>query len=423
MKRRVFSARLVAAATGLSLAPVLVPVLMPVAHAQSAQTAPGATGATAAPATPATWAKLEAEARGQTVYFNAWGGGEAINAYIAWAAKEAKARYGFEVKHVKVGDAAEVVKRIQTEVAAGRRSNGSVDLMWVNGENFRALKTAKLLYGPWAESLPNWALVDLAKPVRSDFSVPTEGYEAPWGTAQLTFMADKRTLPVPPRNAQEWLAVAKAHPGRLSYPRPPDFHGTTFLKQLLSELTPTPATLQQPVNPAAFAAATAPLWAYLDQLHPLQWRGGKTFVASAADMHRMLADGELRLSLTFNPNEAANLIASQQLPPSVYSFGFTRGTIGNVHFVAIPVNASAPAAAQVFANFLLSPEAQARKADIAVWGDGSVLDRNRLPASAQAALAKPAPGALTEAVPTLPEPHASWVEALEAEWLKRYGAR
>ena len=113
----------------------------------------------------------------------------------------------------------------------------------------------------------------------------------------------------------------------------------------------------------------------------------------------------------------------QQLPPSVYSFGFTRGTIGNVHFVAIPVNASAPAAAQVFANFLLSPEAQARKADIAVWGDGSVLDRSRLPASAQAALAKPAPGALTEAVPTLPEPHASWVEALEAEWLKRYGAR
>ena len=95
--------------------------------------------------------------------------------------------------------------------------------------------------------------------------------------------------------------------------------------------------------------------------------------------------------------------------------------------MAIPVNASAPAAAQVFANFLLSPEAQARKADIAVWGDGSVLDRNRLPASAQAALAtstKPAaPGALTEAVPTLPEPHASWVEALEAEWLKRYGAR
>jgi putative thiamine transport system substrate-binding protein len=389
------------------------------AGATHAQTKPPSPSSPSSPAAASAWAKLEAEARGQTVYFNAWGGGEAINAYIAWAAKEAKARYGFEVKHVKVGDAAEVVKRVQTEVAAGRRNKGSVDLVWVNGENFRALKTAGLLYGPWAESLPNWGLVDLSKPVRSDFSVPTEGYESPWGTAQLTFIADKRTLPVPPRSAQDWLATAKAHPGRLSYPRLPDFHGTTFVKQLLTELTPTPAALQQPVNPAAFATATAPLWAYLDQLHPLQWREGKTFPASAADMNRMLADGELHLSLTFNPNEGANLVANQQLPATAYSFGFTRGTIGNVHFLAIPVNASAPAAAQVFANFLLSPEAQARKADITVWGDGSVLDRRHLSTSP----AKAAPGALTEAVPTLPEPHASWVPALEAEWTKRYGAR
>ncbi len=50
------------------------------------------------------------------VYFNAWGGGEAINAYIAWAAQEAKTRYGVEVRHVKITDAAEVVKRVQTEV-------------------------------------------------------------------------------------------------------------------------------------------------------------------------------------------------------------------------------------------------------------------------------------------------------------------
>ncbi|MBP9148652.1 MAG: ABC transporter substrate-binding protein, partial [Rhodoferax sp.] len=93
------------------------------------------------------------------------------------------------------------------------------------------------------------------------------------------------------------------------------------------------------------------------------------------------------------------------------------------HFVAIPVNARAKAGAQVFANFLLSAQAQARKADIAVWGDGTVLDVAKLPAAAQATMRKTAPGALAEVVPTLPEPHASWVEALEAEWLKRYGAR
>ncbi|APW45516.1 ABC transporter substrate-binding protein [Rhodoferax antarcticus] len=369
------------------------------------------------------WPQIEAQAKGQTVYFNAWGGGEAINAYIAWAAKEVQARYGVTVQHVKITDAAEVVKRVQTEMAAGRTTDGSVDLMWVNGENFRNLKSNGLLYGPWAEALPSWGLVDLKKPVRSDFSVPTEGFEAPWGTAQLTFIANKAVTPVPPRSAAELLTFAKANPGRVSYPKPPDFHGTTFLKQLLLNLTPAPALLQQPVTPQAFASATPALWAYLDRLHPSLWRAGIAFPASAAAMHRMLADGELKMSLTFNPNEAANLIASRQLPSSAYSFGWTQGTIGNVHFVAIPANARAKAGAQVFANFLLSAPAQAHKADTRVWGDGSVLDVSKLPPDLQALMRNKAPGALTESVPTLAEPHASWVEALETEWLKRYGAR
>ena len=371
----------------------------------------------------ADWAQVEAEAKGQTVYFNAWGGSEATNAYIAWVAQQVKGRYGVELRHVKVTDTAEVVKRVQTEVTAGRRTDGSVDLMWINGENFRNLKQGGLLFGPWAESLPNWGAVDLNKPVRSDFSVPTDGYEAPWGTAQLTFIADRAKTPTPPRSAAGLLAFAKANPGRVSYPKLPDFHGTTFVKQVLIELAPDRQLLQAPVSAASFASTTAPLWAYLDQLHPQLWRSGKTFPVSAAEMHRMLADGELKLSLTFNPNEAANLIATRQLPATAYSFGFTGGTIGNVHFVGIPVNAKAQAGAQVVANFLLSPEAQARKADVAVWGDRSVLDLAKLSAALQATMRKTAPGALAEAVPTLAEPHASWVEALEAEWLKRYGVR
>ena len=371
----------------------------------------------------ADWSQIQNEAKGQTVYFNAWGGSEATNAYIAWAAKEAKTRYRIDVRHVKISETAEVVKRVQTEMAAGRISGGSVDLMWVNGENFRNLKNGGLLFGPWAQSLPNWSLVDLNKPVRTDFSVPTEGYESPWGTAQLTLIADSAKTPTPPRSAADLLAFAKASPGSVSYPKPPDFHGTSFVKQLLLELTPNKAVLQQPVTPAVFAAATLPLWAYLDQFHPSLWRNGKTFPASAAEMHRMLGDGELKISITFNPNEAANLIASKQLPASAYSFGFTGGTIGNVHFVAIPVNSRAKAGAQVFANFLLSAEAQARKADITVWGDGTVLDISKLAPASQALIRKKAAGALAEAVPTLPEPHASWVEALEAEWLKRYGSR
>lgn len=369
------------------------------------------------------WKKTEDAAKGQTVYFNAWGGGEAINNYIAWAAATVQKRYEITVKHVKITDAAEVVKRIQTEVQSGRNEKGTVDLIWVNGENFKNLKQTGLLYGTWAESLPNWSLVDQSKPVRVDFSVPTDGMEAPWGTAQLTFIANKAVTPIPPRSATELLAFAKANPGRVTYPKLPDFHGTTFIKQLLLELSANNPALQQAVTPDTFKRVTAPLWPYLDQLHPALWRNGKAFPASAAEMNRMLADGELKLSLTFNPNEAANLIATKQLPATAYSFGFSGGTIGNVHFLAIPTNANAKAGAQVFANFLLSPEAQARKGDITIWGDGCVLDQSRLTEAQRAAMNKPAPGALNESTATLAEPHASWVEALETEWLRRYGTR
>ena len=55
------------------------------------------------------------------------------------------------------------------------------------------------------------------------------------------------------------------------------------------------------------------------------------------------------------------------------SFVFDGGTLGNTHFVAIPFNANAAAGAMVLANFLMSPEAQARKQDPKVWGDPTVL--------------------------------------------------
>ena len=163
---------------------------------------------------------------------------------------------------------------------------------------------------------------------------------------------------------------------------------------------------------------TAPLWRYLDALHPALWRAGQDFPASPARMDTMLNNGTLRLSLTFNPLHARQKAASGELPTDSYSFGFTAGTLGNVHFVTIPANARAVAGAKVVANFLLSPEAQLRKADAAVWGDPSVLDPQRLPDGQRQALAATVPQDLP---PVLAEPHAAWVDALEQEWLRRYG--
>jgi putative thiamine transport system substrate-binding protein len=90
--------------------------------------------------------------------------------------------------------------------------------------------------------------------------------------------------------------------------------------------------------------------------------------------------------------------------------------------VAIPYNARSKAGAQVVANFFLSPMAQARKADIAHWGDPTVLDLNKLSTAERAQFqAASRPGQVAIAAPALPEPHASWVAPLEKEWIRRYG--
>ncbi|EPV8394462.1 TPA: ABC transporter substrate-binding protein [Klebsiella aerogenes] len=364
------------------------------------------------------WQSISQQARGQTVWFNAWGGDPAVNRYLDWVSAEVKRDYAVDLRIVHIADAADAVKRIQTEARAGRSRGGSIDLLWVNGENFRTLKQANLLRSGWAEKLPNWRYVDTRKPVREDFSIATDGAESPWGGAQLTFIARRSQLAQPPDSAQALLAFATAHPGSVTYPRPPDFTGTAFLEQLLVALTDRPEALRQPPEAASFAAVTAPLWAYLDRLHPQLWRQGRDFPLSPARMDAMLTQGTLQLSLTFNPLHAQQKADSGELPQDSYSFGFKQGMLGNVHFVAIPANARATAGAQVVANFLLSPQAQLRKADPQIWGDPSVLDPEKLNDAQRAALYAVQPKATP---PMLAEPHAAWVDALEQEWLRRYG--
>lgn len=376
------------------------------------------------------WALIEAEAKGQTVYWHAWGGGDRINDYIAWAGKEVKKRYGVTLQHVKVSDTANVVSQVIAEKAAGKLEGGTVDLVWINGENFSSMKEKGLLLPmAWAPSLPNYAFADISgKPtLTTDFTVPTDGLESPWGMAQLSFYYDSAVTKTLPKSAADLLDWAKANPGRFAYPKPPDFIGSTFLKQLALELSPDANALSQKATDALYQPVADKLFAYLDQLHPSLWRKAKAFPENVSSLKNLLADGEIEIAFTFNPGSASSAIANNELPDTVRSFVFDDGTIGNSHFVAIPFNANAKAGAMVLANFLLSPEAQARKQDPNVWGDPTVLDVANLKAEDKARFEKLELGVATlkpeEFGPALPEPHASWMERIEADWTKRYGAQ
>ncbi|MBU2712698.1 ABC transporter substrate-binding protein [Zooshikella harenae] len=371
------------------------------------------------------WNNTVKKANKQVVYFNAWGGSHEVNRYIFWVGQQVKRQYGITLKHVKVDDISQVVSRLLIEKTAGRDTEGKIDLLWVNGENFATLKNNNLLYGPFTQTLPNYQWVDETKPsVIKDFSIPVEFMEAPWGMAHLVFFYDSSVLKQPPISMKALLDYAKQHPGRITYPNPPHFLGTTFLKQVLLELAPSPELLQKPVSEVNFAKVTAPLWAFLDELHPVSWREGKVFPANSSQMRQMLDSGELHVSFSFSPSEATNAIHAGLLPDTVKSYVHKGGTLGNTHFLAIPYNAKAKTAAQVVINFLLSAEAQSKKMDPVIWGDPTVLAIDRLPEDQQAMFARfeKLPGMLTldQQGKPLPEPHFSWTDALEKAWLKRY---
>jgi putative thiamine transport system substrate-binding protein len=371
------------------------------------------------------WSAILERARGQTVFFNAWGGDDATNGFIAWAGERVSALHGVNVRHVRLRDTAEAVARVVAERAAGRDSGGSVDLIWINGPNFLAMKQQRLLHGPFTQALPNFALVDAAgKPaVLVDFTVPVEGLAAPWRMAQIAYVYDSARVPNPPRSIIALGEWAAANPGRLTHPTARNFLGATFLKQALYELIEERSVLMQPVDSADFARATEGLWRWYEALRPNLWRRGRHFPESGPAQRQLLNDGEIDIMISFNPAEAALAIARGQLPDTARVTGLAAGTIGNASFVAIPYNASHRDGAMVLANFLMSPEAQAHAADPRVLGAMTVLDLARIPEEQRRRFdhsatspAMPSPGALGA---PLPEPHPSWMTRIVYQWERR----
>ena len=375
---------------------------------------------------PSDWSAVTEEARGQTVYWNAWGGSTNTNDFIAWVGERVLADYDITLEHVKLTDTADAVPRVLSQKQAGEATDGAVDMIWINGANFASMKEADLLFGPFADELPHWALVDVdGKTVQTDFTVPTEGYESPWAMAQVVFMYDTADLNAPLGSMAEILAWAQANPGRFTYPQPPDFLGTTFLKQVLVDVLPDISVLQSAATDANYDATVAPLWAYLDTLTPHLWRQGRAYPATGPAQLQLMNDDEIDLAISFSPGAATAAIANFELPDTVRTSVLDKGTIGNASFVAIPHISGSKAASMVVANFILSPEAQARAQDPNLLGYGTVLDVDRLPAEDKAlfdalelGIATLSPAELGEVVA---EPHPSWMTRISDDWVARYG--
>lgn len=323
----------------------------------------------------ASWDQVLQEAEGQTVNMMMWQGDPNINNYMQnYVVPEVSKRYGIDLE-IANGQGNTMVSILMSELEAGKQ-NSELDLVWINGETFYQLRQIKGLYGPFVSQLPNAQYIDFENPfIKYDFQQPIDGYEVPWGNVQFTMIYDSARLVNPPRTRDALAKYVKEHPGTFTFAN--DFSGMTFLKSLLIGMAGK-GTLSGEFNEEAYQKYSAQLWDYINRIKPYFWKEGETFPSSVSALHQLFVNGELNFTMSNNDTEVDNKILEGFFPESARAYALQDGTIQNSHYLGIPVNAPHKAAAMVVSNFLISPEAQYRKARPGVWGDGTVLAREKL---------------------------------------------
>lgn len=370
----------------------------------------------------ADWPEITAAAENTTVRFHMWGGDAAINQWVDdVVAAELQERYNIDLQRVPM-DASIFVNRLMAEREADR-SRGSIDLMWINGENFKRAMEAELLAGPILEILPNYAAYVDPATAAYDFGYPTHGYEAPWGKAQFVFEYDSAAPYGYPASFADLPHWVQENPGRFTYPEPTDFTGSAFIRQAFLALNGGPEQFLQGWDPELYARTAPALWEYLNRIEPYLWQAGRSYPRELAQLDTMFERGEVAINMNYTQANAQSRILEGRYPPSVRTFVMDEGSVFGTHFTAMAFNAPNPAGALVLANLLLTPELQASKNDPANWGDFTVLEMDRLSPEDRARFAAidlgPATLSLSEleeaAIPEIP---AEYLETLQDDWYR-----
>lgn len=370
------------------------------------------------------WNQITAAAQGQTVSLWMWGGDPQGNAYVDTVLAPAVAKLGVTLRRVPVADTKDALTRVLSERQAGI-TDGAVDLVWVNGDNFATGQQAGAWRCGWSATLPNMELTDTNDPLLAkDFGQPVKGCEAPWHKAQFTFVYDSAKISQPPTSLTGLLAWSKAHPGRFTYPAPPDFTGSVFVRQVLYSTAGGYREVPSTYDKAAFDRLTPALWNTLNDARPSLWRGGKTYPRDSVALDKLYADGEVDLTMTYGPATLTDLVAKGTFPKTTKVLALDEGTVGNASFLAIPATSPHADAAMVVANAALSPAQQAAKANPSTWGQFTVLDTSRLSGADAGRFSDLPASPVVPPYETIsknanPELSATWVGPLDEGWRRQ----
>ncbi|MCP4166956.1 MAG: ABC transporter substrate-binding protein [Chloroflexi bacterium] len=369
------------------------------------------------------WDDIVAAADGQDVNWWMWGGSDTINAWVnGWLADQLKEQYNITMKQVPVAGPTEFINQTLGEKEAGVDDAGAVDIMWINGENFRTMKGADLLYGPWSEAVPSGAFYDWNDAsVAFDFGFPVDGYEIPWGGAQVVLQYDSAVIDEPPTDMAALMQWIKDNPGLFTYPAPPDFTGSVWVRMMCYYAAGGYEEFLGEFDQAKFDELTPACWDLFNEIDPYLWREGQTYPDTQQAHIDLFANGEVQFRMTYGPGDAQNRIDNGTYPETVRTFVVSDGTIANTNYIATAYNAANLPAAIVTANFLAGLDAQLDRIENHNWI--APLNVSILPQEALDRLAavERGPAVLAPAVLSAnkaPELQSDWLTALEQGWIE-----
>lgn len=321
------------------------------------------------------WTDVVSAANGQDVNFYTYSD-PSYNSWIdTWLTPRLASIYGINLVRHPLTDTVDAVERVEREYGLYGATNGSVDMIWINGENFARLKRQGYAYGPWATKVPNAANFDFTAPaIAYDFGTATQGFEMPYNGAQVIFIYNNATVKVSEIDTiSEIVTWVNNNPGNFTYAAPCanadcsnyDYTGSVFIRHLFYSLaTPSYTVLLKDtaVDETLYAKIAPTFFKTLRDMEPNLYANssyyGGHYPSAHSKVEDLFAKNKVQLTLSYEVGQATNNIAlgvwSGETTATVV---LTSGTISNTNYVLIPGNSKHRLAAVVAGNYIASTQA------------------------------------------------------------------
>ncbi|MGL4910203.1 MAG: ABC transporter substrate-binding protein, partial [Cetobacterium sp.] len=256
-----------------------------------------------------------------------------------------------------------------------QKKNGAVDILWVNGENFKLLKDTDVLEKDILFKIKNRDIIKESTKVK-DFGEPINGLEVPFGEAQFNFTYDSKNKEIPFSDYQSLKSYILDNPGKFTYPNVSNFTGNAFVRNIAIDILGYENI--ENISNEELEVKLKIVWDYFNEIKPYLWRKGETYPESESKLDLLYSIGEIDVTMGYTINKVNSKIETKEFPETSKSFLLDKGTLFNNHYLVIPKNAKNKEKALDVINRLVSPEIQSIKQDSKHWGDFTILDIGKL---------------------------------------------